>query len=96
MLEGRRGHSPSSGCGSPCDATRQNATSLPLPFRAAAAIVLPGSTSLEEVSMGDKSPKSKQREQKQKSFAEAQVAAKAKSKQDEQSRAPQIPAKGRK
>lgn len=46
--------------------------------------------------MGDKSPKSKQRGQKQKSLARAGDAADAKSKQDNQSRAPQPAAKGRK
>jgi hypothetical protein len=46
--------------------------------------------------MGDKSPKSKQRGQKQKDFAKTEGAAHAKSKQDNQSRAPQTLAKGKK
>jgi hypothetical protein len=49
-----------------------------------------------EVSMGDRSPKSKQRDQKQKNFAKATGAAQAKSKQDNQSRFPQSGGKGQK
>jgi hypothetical protein len=46
--------------------------------------------------MGDKSPKSKQRGLKQKDLAKAEGAATAKSKQDNQSRAPQTTAQGKK
>ena len=53
-------------------------------------IVPKGAQAIEtEVSMGDRSPKSKQRDQKQKDIAKAGDAATAKSKQDAQSRAPQ-------
>lgn len=60
-----------------------------LPIRVATAIVR------TEVSMGDKSPKSKQRDQQQKNAAKATGAAAAKSKQDAQSRAPLPNAKGK-
>ena len=46
--------------------------------------------------MGDKSPKSKEKGQKQKNAARADDAAAARAKQAGQSRAPQIPGKGRK
>jgi hypothetical protein len=49
-----------------------------------------------EVTMGDKSLKSKQRDQKQKDAAKAGSAAAAKSKQDSYTRPPQPVAKGKK
>ena len=48
------------------------------------------------VTMGDKSPKSKQRDQKQKDAARAEDAAHAKSKQASFNQAPPVPGKGRK
>ena len=68
-----------------------------LPFEAAAVMRIPLAYAIEmEVTMGDKSLKSKQREQKQKDSAKAGSAAAAKSKQDSYTRPPQPVAKGKK
>jgi hypothetical protein len=45
--------------------------------------------------MGDRPPKSKRRDQQQRTLAKAEGAAAAKSTRDNQSRAPQIPARGK-
>ena len=68
-----------------------------LPFEGAAVILISMADAVEmEVTMGDKSLKSKQREQKQKDSAKAGSAAAAKSKQDSYTRPPQPVAKGKK
>jgi len=60
-----------------------------------ATLVPDGRGHRTEVTMGDKSPKSKERSQKQKSTARAEGAASAKAKQAGQSHTPPPAAKGR-
>jgi hypothetical protein len=61
-----------------------------------ATLVPDGRGHRTEVTMGDKSPKSKQRNQKQKSAARADDAASARAKQASQSHVPSPAAKDRK